>query len=234
MQTVDEQYARMWRSYNAAREHKAVIYGISYDESMIVGTPIVTRSLFSKEGPGVGGVTAGQLDLAILPQGDIPRMARIELYTRLVWSGEEPVYSQWIPKGIFFIGTRNLETETGVLTIHAYDALKKGDQKFLQEGDPGEWPRAASVIVGEICTLLDVELDDRTELDDSIKVPYPNDWTCREILSMVGTAHCGNWTMTDEGKLRLIPLWSIPEATHYLVDQYGDPITLGGVKILVE
>ena len=80
---------------------------------------------------------------------------------------------------------------------------------------------------------MGVELDERTELDDEIKVPYPNDWTAREILSMVGTAHCGNWTITDAGKLRLVPLWSIPEATHYLVDQYGDPITLGGVRILV-
>jgi hypothetical protein len=83
---------------------------------------------------------------------------------------------------------------------------------------------------------MGVELDERSELDDTILVPIPEyeDTTRRELLSMVGTAHCGNWTMTDAGKLQLVPLWSIPEATRYLVDQYGDPITLGGVKILVD
>lgn len=152
----------------------------------------------------------------------------------ITWTEDGPDYSEWIPKGTFYIDTRKLDAETGVLTLHGFDAMLKGsNEPFLQEGDTGEWPRSAPVIVGEICELMGVELDERTELSDVVLVPYPNDWTCREILSMVGIAHCGNWTITDAGKLRLVPLWSIPEATHYLVDQYGDPITLGGVKILV-
>ena len=333
MQTVSELYPVLWRTGRHKKEHRAIIDGVVYGESVIIGVPQTFHSLFGKNGPAVGECNAAQLELQVRPLCDIPRMAEIKLQTRLAcakyaasavafmkpladscsvvtpdgqtyyftlnywasieygslvhyatlyWSVSEGLtgvvggayqvdaagtqrtweeaitftqtppagevtsfnslkqwfedgweYSEWIPKGTFYIDTRKLDTETGVLTINGYDAMLKGDNEFLQEGDTGEWPRASSVIVGEICELMGVELDERTELDDEIKVPYPNDWTAREILSMVGTAHCGNWTITDAGKLRLVPLWSIPEATHYLVDQYGDPITLGGVRILV-
>lgn len=235
MQTVSDLYARIWRTYQHKKEHRAIINGVVYDEKNIEGTPRTSRSLFNMDVPTVGGCVAGQIDLCVLPIQDIPRMAEIKLYTRLACEkypdGWE--YSEWIPKGTFFIDTRKLDTESGVLTIHGYDAMLKSEVQFLQEGDSMDWPRASSVIVAQICNQMGVELDARTELDDEIKVPYPNDWTGREILSYIAIAHCGNWTITEAGKLRLVPLWSIPEATHYLVDEFGDPITLGGVRILV-
>lgn len=334
MQTVSELYARMWRNSAVSLEHCAVIAGVEYGEEDIVGAPVVSRSLFGGSAPTVGACTAGQLDISVIPKGEIPRMAEIRLYTRLagekfevshylfnrlpsaseykvqtpdgqtfffVWeyregvnpsdfsnyvnlhwsyefglTGEQggnyktdeagnsrswskPIFfsptspghavqeftelapwnvvtqqSEWIPKGVFYTDTRKLDSESGVLTMHGYDAMLKSEAVFLQEGDIGQWPRASATIVEQICERMGIEPDERSELDERIYVPYPNDWTMREILSMVATAHCGNWTMTDDGKLRLVPLWSIPEATHYLVDQYGDPITLGGVKILVD
>ena len=438
MQTVSETYAALWRSGRHRKEHKAVIAGVEYGENEIVGTPVVTRSLFAQKGPGVGACVAGQLELSVLPQGEIPRMAEIKLYTRLAadtysasamsfmkpiaqelsfrtmtpdgqvwyfdlpyredsvngsmmhavgleWSvsagitgsvsggykdhntgesvvwGEDLVfsktapnhstadfstvkpwnvsgteYSEWIPKGVFYIDTRKLDTESGVLTLHGYDAMLKSEIEFLKAQDeyscyalssgskfasgeyritapdgnmyffnigswnsvsgsvtqhqlrftwdpsdgmsgfeyidsersdgeefhynkeisfystsagtsryiPGltgwiqassdNWPRKDVFLVSKIASIMGVETDPRTVLDAETDVPYPIDWTCREILSYIAIAHCGNWTITDEGKLRLVPLWSIPEATHYLVDQYGDPITMGGVKILVD
>ena len=233
MQTVSELYAQLWRNAAVNREHRAVIAGVEYGEDDIIGTPVVNRSLFGGSTPTVGSCAAGQLDISVIPKGNIPRMAEIRMYTRLVL-GEQ--VSEWIPKGVFYIDTRKLDTESGVLTMNCFDAMMKGDQKFMQEGDVGQWPRTSTEIVAQICAQMGVELDERSELDETILVPAPEheDTTGRELLSMVGTAHCGNWTMTDAGKLRLVPLCSIPEATHYLVDQYGDPITLGGVKILVD
>lgn len=233
MQTVSELYAQLWRNATVSREHRAVIAGVEYGEDDIIGAPMVSRSLFGGAKPTVGACAAGQLDISVIPKGNIPRMAEVRLYTRLVL-GEQ--VSEWIPKGGFYIDTRKLDTESGVLTIHGYDDMMKGDEAFLQEGDVGEWPRTSPVLAAQIAAQMGVELDERSDLDETILVPVPayEDMTGRELLSMIGTAHCGNWTMTDAGKLRLVPLWSIPEATHYLVDQYGDPITLGGVKILVD
>lgn len=233
MQTVSELYSQLWRNAAVTREHKAVIDGVEYGEKDIVGTPLVIRPLFGGSSPTVGSCAAGQLDISVIPKGNIPRMAEIRMFTRLVL-GEQ--VSEWIPKGVFYIDTRKLDNESGVLTTNCFDAMLKGDKKFVQEGDVGQWPRTSPEIVSQICAQMGVELDERSELDETILVPVPEyeDMTRRELLSMVATAHCGNWTMTDAGKLRLVPLWSIPEATHYLVDQYGDPITLGGVKILVD
>ena len=69
MQTVSETYAALWRSGRHRKEHKAVIAGVEYGEDEIVGTPVVTRSLFAQNGPGVGACVAGQLELSVLPQG---------------------------------------------------------------------------------------------------------------------------------------------------------------------
>ena len=336
MQTVSELYAQMWRNPAVSLEHKAVIAGVEYGEADIVGAPVVSRSLFGGAKPTVGACAAGQLDISVIPKGDIPRMAEIRLYTRLAgekfevsyylfnrlpsaseykvqtpdgqtfffvwehregvnpsdfsnyvklhWSYEfgltgeqggsyktdgagnsrswsEPIFfsqtnpghavqeftelapwnvvmqlSEWIPKGVFYTDTRKLDQESGVLTIHCFDDMDKANGEFLQEGDVGEWPRTSLELAAQIAAQMGVELDERSELDETILVPVPEyeDTTRRELLSMIGIAHCGNWTVTDAGKLRLVPLWSIPEATHYLVDQYGDPITLGGVKILVD
>jgi hypothetical protein len=56
-------------------------------------------------------------------------------------------------------------------------------------------------------------------------------------LCAIAAAHGGNWVITDEGKLRLIPLGSAPAETNNLVTEHGDTITFGegkeGVSILV-
>ena len=39
--------------------------------------------------------------------------------------------------------------------------------------------------------------------------------------------------VTGEGELLLVPLLSAPPETFYLVTEYGEPITFGGVRILV-
>lgn len=232
MQTVSDTYMRLWKSAWHQKEHKVVIAGVEYGEESIADLPVVSKRLFDADKPVVGACAGAQIDLAFIPDGDIQRAAEIRLYTRLVLEDE---VSEWIPKGVFYIDTRKLDTESGVLTIHGYDGMLKGEAPFLEEVDQGDWPRKSSVLVSEICGKMGVELDARTELDDSILIPYPDsfDTTCRELLSMVATAHCGNWTMTDTGKLRLVPLHSIPEATNYLVDQNGDTISLGGVRIYV-
>ena len=89
--------------------------------------------------------------------------------------------------------------------------------------------------VAEICHLMDVELDSRTVLNGSYTIDYPaNDWTLRDVLGFIGAAHAGNWIITNEGKLLLIPLFGgMPAETNYLVTENGNPITFGGVRILV-
>ena len=55
----------------------------------------------------------------------------------------------------------------------------------------------------------------------------------REVLSGIAVSNCGNWIITDGGKLRLIVYGDIPAETNYLIDENGYAILFGGVRILV-
>ena len=82
--------------------------------------------------------------------------------------------------------------------------------------------------------MMGVNLDKRTVLNSAYTIDYPaNDYTVRNELCFIAAAHGGNWIITDAGDLLLVPLLSMPAETNYLITEYGDAITFGGVKILV-
>lgn len=190
-----------------------------------------SNSLFSENYPMIGACVAGEVDLSYFPGDNIPaRMARIELFVRI---SNGTNVSEWIPKGVYFTDTRVTDPETGIYTLHGYDAMLKAEQPFLTEGDPGEWPRPAPTVAAQIAEKMGVTMDERTALNSSYMVPYPNDYTCREILSQIAVAHAGNWTISDSGQLRLIQFAEIPAETFLMVDQEGNTIRLGEVGIIV-
>lgn len=230
MQTVSELYKTLIADGDHEKEVRVDVGGVSYFGADTQIKYLATYgSLFSTV--GIGNTVSREIELSISPVGNIPRMAELRPYIR-VRLGEQ--VSEWIPKGVFYIDTRQPDEASGTLTIHGYDAiLLHGSEPYLQEDDVGVWPRSCVTVVNDLAARFGVELDPRTNLDAAVLVPFPNDWTCRELLGFIGAAHAGNWTITDAGKLRLVPLWSVPAETHYLVDQNGDPITFGGHRILL-
>ena len=237
MQTVSDLYGDIIADKRHRKDVKILVDGVEHPMGNIRGLKTY-GSLFKTV--GIGNVIAREIDMSFIPANEIPRTAEIRPYIR-VRLGDQ--VSELIPKGVFYIDTRKKDDSTGVLTIHGYDAiLLHGGEVYLAEGDVGTWPRAADVVVNDLTARFGVELDERTVIDPDILVSFPNDWTCRELLGYIGTAHGGNWTITDAGKLRLVPLWSIPdydpddpggEDTSLLVDEQGNHITFGGVRIIV-
>lgn len=236
--------SELFDSILASREYsvvsKAEIDGIEYLEGEGMVEASVAGSLFAENRPSVGSCVSRQVHIIIRDAANFSRRAKIRLFSR-VELGEQ--VSEWIPKGVFYIDTREPDEISGTLTIHGYDAiLLHGGETYRAEDDVGTWPRAADVVVNDLAARFGVELDERTVIDPDILVSFPNDWTCRELLGYIGAAHGGNWTVTDEGKLRLVPLWSIPDydpeepeepKTSLLIDQDGNYITFGGVRIIV-
>ena len=146
--------------------------------------------------------------------------------------------SEWIPKGVFFFSTRKTDRVTGVLSVHGYDAMLKAEETWLDSSYNAEnWPMPASTAVADIAARMGVAVDRRTVLDAAFPVQYPvddeGDMTMREALGRIAVANAGNWIITDEGKLLLVGLNSMPEETNYLVTETGSAITFGGVRILV-
>lgn len=234
MHTASNLWQQMLADPAHAVEAKLKIAGVEYGEDQIVRKSLmVYGGLYSTF--GIGNCCARQIDFEIYPQGDIPRQARIEVYVRLVL-GEQ--VSEWIPKGVFYFATRKTDRKTGVLSVHGYDAMLKAEETWLDSSyDAETWPMPAATAVADIAARMGVAVDSRTVLDAAFPVQYPvddeGDMTMREALSRIAVANAGNWTITDEGKLLLVGLNSMPAETNYLITEGGSAITFGGVRILV-
>lgn len=210
-------------------ETKVDITGVEYHESNIFSLQ-TTSSLYAKNTVSIGGCVAKEIDLSVLPQGDIPRMAEIRVWVRPVASG---VATEWLPKGVFYIDTRDTDRVSGITTIHGYDAMLKSEQPFLTETTEDDWPKPMNEVVAEVAERMGVTVDARTTVSNTFMAEYPLDYTMREVLGYIAVAHAGNWIITDAGELRLIGLADIPDETHYLITDEGEPLLFGDTRITI-
>jgi hypothetical protein len=243
MQATNNIYKEILNTPGHKKEHRVFIGGVEQKilkkaetkHRSIGSAPIVTGGLFGKKHPTIGNCVARQIDLIVKPESDIPRMAEIRLETRLMLQSVEgdALASEWLPKGTFYIDTRRKDTSSGALVIHGYDAMLKMEQDYLKDGeDLDSWPKTMPEVMAEIAAKIGVELDERNVLHN-YSIEAPVGYTMREVAGWIAAAHAGNWTITDAGKLRLVPLYSNILTIGYLADESGNAITFGGVKILV-
>lgn len=232
MQPVSLLYRQLLAA-NAPKEVQAIIAGTVYGQDKIVSAN--SKAALMDKAATIGNCVAKELTLVLRNPGEIPRMAQIQMQFRL---NDGTQQSEWIPKGTYFIDTRDLDAY-GVLTIDAFDPMLKCDQSLATSGEQGDWPRTDRAVVDQICARIGVTLDSRAEeiITAGYMVEYPGygegAYTMREVLGFIGTMYGGNWIITDENKLRLIVLGDIPVDTHFLVDELGDYITIGGYRIIV-
>lgn len=231
-QATSALWKTLWRTRGTTREYQFDIAGKIYGPDVEV-THSVDNGLYEQF--SIGNASTAKLTLSLFAE-TIPRAACIKRYIRLR-NGEQA--SEWLPKGVFFTNRRS--EEDGYWTIEAYDAMRRAEVSW--EPDQSlNFPLSMPVAVQEFARIMGVEVDLRTTLNPAYTIDYPasdpdsedgNYYSIRSILQWIAAAHGGNWIVTDEGKLLLVPILSIPDETHYLVTEYGDAITFGGVKILV-
>lgn len=231
-QQTSKLWKSLWRAKGTTREYQFDIAGKMYGPDVEV-THSVDSGLYEQF--GIGGASTAKLTISLFA-ADIPRAASVKRYIRLR-NGEQ--ISEWIPKGVFFVNRRS--EEDGYWTVEAFDAMRKAEQPW--EPDQSlEFPLSMPAAVAEFARIMGVEIDPRTKLNPAYTIDYPASdpesdtgdyYSIRQELQWIAAAHAGNWIITGEGKLLLVPLLSIPEETNYLVTEHGDAITLGGVRILV-
>lgn len=234
MQSTSELFREILRDPLHTVEVLADVSGVSYSGDRIVECRTFGQLLENPEAP-IGNCLARQLDLSILPRETVPRKAEIRLFARVSAGGRS---SEWLPRGTFFTSRRESDTVTGIVTLHAYDAMLKAGAVWLTSDYDGEtWPMPVQQAVEDIARRMGVELDPRTVLDPAFPVQYPvddkGDMTMADVLSRIAVANAGNWTITNAGRLLLVPLSSAPAPTSYLVTEYGEAITFGGARILI-
>lgn len=204
-------------------EYQVSVAGVMYGMGDIQSVNI-THPLF--ESLSVGNACSAELLMSFWPSVEPPRMAEIIPYER------EAGQKEWHQLGIFYIDTRTRKRD--LLTVIAYDAMLRSEELWPANFF-GPFPITMVEAVDIACREMEVELDPRTSIDPaySIDMLDSND-SIRDVLGFVASANGGNWIVTDEGKLLLVPLFgSMPPETHYLIDESGDAITLGGDRILI-
>lgn len=242
MQTVSETYASIIADDNHWFECKLEIRNPSTDA--LIGTygldklfSMSTNLQLLKNTLEIGNAVAGEIDVKmVMPDEEIPTMAKLMPYVRVCNDSQQ---SEWLHQGVYFIDTREHSvTHTGeeVLVLHGYDAMLKADQ--LYPSTTHDWPYHIRYIVIEIAGFMGVELDSRTfdympNTASNYAFPLPANYTLREVLGFIGSICGGNWIITEEGKLRLIPMWGLPPETNLLIDEDGYIILFGGDAILV-
>lgn len=184
-------------------EYRVEIDGDSYGMDELYAANL-TQALFEKF--SVGNACSAELTIRFAPSGTVPRMAKIIPFAR------ESAADGWTKLGEFYTDTRSMKN--GLLEIVAYDAMLKSEVVWEPE-QTLEFPMPMTQAVDIIAELMGVELDSRTALNADYEIDYPaNDYTVRDILRYIAAAHGGNWCITAEGKLRLVPLFDASETVH--------------------
>lgn len=204
-------------------EYRVTVGGITYSMNDLVSAEY-SHPLFATF--SVGNACAAELVVKYYTDSVPPRMGTVKAYCR------EKSSAIWLPIGTFFIDTR--EHYKDLYTLVCYDSMMKADVQYQDDSIEDEWPKAPSEVVNILTEAMGVEIDPRTQLNPNYQVAYPNGETGRTILGWIAAAHGGNWTITNDNKLLLVPLFSsMPVSTHYLITEFGNNITFGGVRILI-
>jgi len=235
MQNVSN-FDAIYQEGNFETHYKVNIDGVDYGED-VVWSMKTSRRLFTENTNMIGNAMIGMIDLTIFaPSVTFSRMAKVKPYVRL-YSKTRRMYSGWAQKGEFYIDTRPKDEADGIETmdITGYDAMRKANQKY--PSSTLSWSKTSPTtyqVVNEIARTIGVNIDSRT-ITKLQATPYivafPAQYTMAEVLGSIAAMYGGNFCISDTGRLMLVGLMDLPEETYLLVNEKGNYITFGGVRI---
>ena len=199
---------------DADMDVQAVINGTTY---AAITAPVIHRALMSSEELTVGNCVSASLTFSVKTNNVIPKSASVVIRCRMT---QDMLETDWYEFGTFYVSKRTVDD--GLVTLECYDAMLKGNQPYGGSTSPLNWPkRMYDVVYGTtetiggttytldgIATRMGLTIDSRTSIrTDSAYVCYfPGEKTLLEVLGWIGACNGGNWIITPENKLRLVPL----------------------------
>lgn len=228
MLTAPKNWEKVWNS-GADVEFYAVIGGMRYEMDRFLSVKAYPAAFSSL---AIGQAVYNQLSISFSPLGPVPKTAKIELFARL--TNQRDITTAWVPQGTYYTDHRDKDEEIGILSITAFDRMMFAEEKYFSSGTiTGTWPKAAPAVVSEICTRLGITLDPRSKIDSALMVSTPVDLTMRDVLRNIAAAHGGNFIITPENKLRLLPLEDLPDITllgdengNFVSDEHGNRVLI--------
>lgn len=201
MRNLGSVWNTLFASDTATMETVAVINNIEYSA---ITSPVVHQNLLSSDTLTVGNCISASLTFTVKTTNPIPKSTRVVIKCRLK---DGSTSTSWYEFGTFWVAKR--EVDDDLVTLECYDAMLKGNQAYGGSNDAMNWPKPMQTVVNTIASRMGVSLDSRNSIrsDSSVyKCEYPGDLTLLEVLGYIGACQGGNWIITPENKLRLVPL----------------------------
>ena len=231
MRSVSETWAALAADGSFRFDAKLKIGDAEYDK---ITAPRISRPLLS--GPlTVGGCMCATLKVSILTEDTINSGTEVEVLGRLTNGTAATVCSEWLSFGTFWIATVDDKSAGGIVTLEAYDDMILANASAFT--DVSATTQTMTVAVNEIAASMGLELDDRTVIETgaAYTVTVDKKLTKRQVLGYIAACHGGNWIITEDRKLRLVPLLTaagetaaeIPAVIGKLM--VGEAVTVSGV-----
>nr|DAE14222.1 MAG TPA: endosialidase chaperone [Siphoviridae sp. ct0uL16] len=186
---------------------KAEIGSVSYTA---ISAPNIEQLLMS-DAMKVGNCATASLKFSVMTKNAIEKGAKVVIKARITNDGT--TFSEWKEFGTFYISKR--QANNGLVTLECYDSMIKAQQNYVDSSNADDrigWPKTQKACTEEIAQRIGVEIDSRTTVKtgDAYQVAYPTNYTMAQVLGFIGACNGGNWIITPENKLRLVPLVSPP------------------------
>lgn len=168
-----------------------------------------------------------KLDVLLDDGESIPDGASVRIIARLT-DLDVTEHTETLQFGEFMVDTCN--KEENIYSLSCYDAMLKTSQAMVDDNDSESgWPKSMAVVVQEIAYRIGTPIDPRTRINrgPNYMVPFPKGYTMQQVLGWIGACNGGNWTITDDGMLRLVTLTAPPTETYRIVDEYYNDIITG-------
>ena len=233
MRTTSQTWDELYASDGGYLETKAIINGAEYTD---ISAPVITRAAM-QDAMTVGNVISASCVFTVRTSDVIPKSAQVEICSRYT---DGTTNSEWKTMGTFYISKRVKDPLNDLITLECYDALLKANSLMIDavpwttgNGDhvgtgAGEliyfstgYPCDMTELFTDIMFVLGIQVDSRTTIrtGDIYKVYEPSaSATVRDVLSVIAAANGGNFIMTPENKIRLVPVVSSANASSALVD----------------
>lgn len=248
MQTTSQTWKDLWASGDARLEARAIIAGVEYTD---ISAPVINRALM-QGGLSIGNAVSATCSFSVRNPGTIPKSAEVIVQKRLT-DGTQT--SEWLTCGTFYVSHRRRDPVTGTLELECYDALLKANADMpalmpwtTKSGEPmrtasGEllyfsahYPRTMAAVMDDIALMLGgaIRIDPATQIETG--AAYTIDEVQRgarivDVLRKIAAANGGNWIMTPQNTLKLVPVISAAgaaSATANVVDVDG---VVGGIGV---
>lgn len=247
MQTTSQLWKTLWASGAARLETMATIAGVDYTD--LPTAPVINRALM-QNGLSIGNAVSATCTFTVRTNNTIPKSATVVIKYRLT---DGTSTSEWLTAGTFYISHRSRDPVTGVTTLLCYDCLLKANADMpaffpwttkggtVMTTQAGQWlylsaayPQSMTTILNNIASVLGMEIDSATQIATGsayVIEEAPPGTKIIDILRKIAAANGGNWIVTPQNTLRLVPVISCAgaqSATSNVIDVAG---IVGGIAV---